>query len=290
MTSSEHVRASATAKQVRLLVEPTAEMRFWARFLAVLVFPRRDHLFAKILRVALVTPLAHVANLSFEFQCYLYGIFHRSRAAKLGHALCMPVIVTATLASVARLNLIAAVVCAALLALWYLVQSLFNRMFLLGLVMVLTTAGAGAVAIVWNSSLASAPMLWAEPAMVLLIFSALQTFSHLSEPDIPPRTNGTKDWVPVGEYFFGPQQHRSVSLLLIRRVTRSAFVFAAGVFNEFWGSWRLLPVLVVRAMWRVGYQPRKRARLEMLSRQILGEGNPAIDVIGTGGTRNWPYD
>src|SRR5271170_7511280 len=96
----------AGAPAAWLYVAPTREMLFWSRALAWLVAPgRRDSPLRRLARVALVTPTAHLCNLSVQFQSYLFDIFHQTRMARVGHVVCMPVIPLMMLAALAPVRL-----------------------------------------------------------------------------------------------------------------------------------------------------------------------------------------
>jgi hypothetical protein len=55
------------------------------------------------------------------------------------------------------------------------------------------------------------------------------------------------------------------------------------MLNEIWGSWRLTPLVVLEAMWALGYQPEARAALLRQVAEATAQGQPAIDCVGTGG-------
>lgn len=275
------------------LVAPTAEMRWWRSRLGGLVYPkRRDHLLARTIRFALVTPLAHFANLSFEFQSYLYELFHRKPLARLGHTLTMPVIIIALLAAIAHHSgsVAPTMITAGLLGAWYVIQATVNGMALLGCVMMALAGGFAAIALTWHHALPNTPALWAEPLFWLLGGVMLQTLSHAAEPDIPPRVSGTDDWVSVGSYFSGSPEDRLKPGQVFLRLVRAGMIFLFGMGNELWGSWRLMPVVVVNYMWLFGYQPERHRRLKALIHRASDGGNPAIDFIGKGGARSHDED
>jgi hypothetical protein len=267
---------------VVMLEPPTAEMRFWARAMnPLLAAHERGGWGGRVVATALVTPLAHVANMSFDFQLYLYGVFHRSRFAKVVHRVSMPAIVLSMLACAAQLHPMGAWVAAAAFATCYVAHAALNAAMLLGLVMVSITGLLAWLATAW----ASAPLSWwAQPAVCMLVLSAAETLSHIAEPDVPPRASGTPDWVPLGRFYAGDGE-RPTTKSFLARLPRSVFMFFAGVGNELTSSWRLLPVDVMHAMWALGYQPARRERVGKLRERALASGNPAIDAVGIGGAR-----
>jgi hypothetical protein len=266
---------SPPTPDVAPFVEPTAEMRWWARRLRPLLRP--GSLPSAWLGTSLVTPIAHVATGSLEFQAYLYAIFHRSAVARVGHLILMPLIVLAIVATVATLSGTAGWVLGGLLAALYVGLPLQHRMPLLA-------ALSGAVAVL----LSAAGLWWAAhpsvvpgaPAAWLVGLAFLQVLTHLAEPDIPPRVSGTADWVETRTWF---------GRAPVRHVLRSIALLPWAVFNEIWGSWRLLPVLLLERLSAAGYRPAARARLADLVERAMADGNPALDFIGTGGTHSLPY-
>ena len=124
---------------------------------------------------------------------------------------------------------------------------------------------------------------WSAPLTIFVFAVALQTLSHIAEPDIPPRASASEDWVPIGEYFRGPPTGRRGPLGLLARVGRAVASLVFGCFDEVFGSPRLLPIVVLNGLWAAGYQRAQRDELKAIVGQALRSGNPAIDVIGLGG-------
>jgi hypothetical protein len=254
-----------------VLQAPTAEMRTWQRRLQALF---RDD---SLLGVALVTPIAHFANRSAGFQTYLYAIFHRTWPARLGHAVLMPTIVTAALAWAAMWSSWLATGLSLSMAAWYVAMARREHMALLGVVSVGSVAFMLPAASYWGAAAVAGAV---HPGLVLVLAALGQTLSHAAEPDVPPRVSETNRWVPIAEYF----AHSPV-----RRAFRSALMVPAGMANEIWASWRLLPVVWLDLLWRLGYQPQARAAHRRLVAQACEHGNPAIDFIGEGGACLDPY-
>lgn len=254
-----------------VLQAPTAEMRLWQLRLRALF---RD---GSLSGVALVTPIAHFANRSTGFQAYLYAIFHRTWPALVGHAFLMPTIVTAALACLARWSPWAAAGVSVALAGWYIALARRERLWLLGAACVSTVAVMLTLALLWQSW---SPAAGVHPGVALVLAALGQTLSHATEPDVPPRVSATNRWVPIAEYFAQSP---------LKRLIRSVLMVPAGMMNELWASWRLLPVVWLDGLWRVGYQPEARAAHRRLVSQACENGNPAIDFIGEGGACLDPY-
>lgn len=251
---------------------PTREMRFWRRLLGPLVY--RDHAVGRALRFALVTPLAHVANLSFDYQAYLYEVFHRGGVVRWSHRLLIPLVTTACMAAVMRLDAAAGTALVVALTVWYVAQASFNRLPGLALVMGGVGALVGGLAATWAASATA----FTEPGLWAIGGSVVMTLSHAAEPDVPPRTSGGSRWTPIGRFF---ARDRLPAFLL--RATVSA---VTGTLNELWGAWRLFPVMVAAELRRAGYARERFATLQLQVDRALASGNPAIDFVGTGGTRS----
>ena len=268
-----------TRERVEVLAPPTAEMTRWTERLDRTLFRPEHELTSRLLRTAMVTPLAHVASLSFEFQAYLYAVFHRTRLARVVHIVCMPLIVLSTVATISQIAPAFGWGAAGVLALFYAVLSVRNRMWLLGAVMLPVTAALAWAATMWAAAGVGIPALW------MVGLSLIQTLSHSLE-HVPPRVSGGPDWISVREFFLGTSRVPHGFLQFARRLVRAAAMAVAGTLNELTGSWRLLPTVVVRGMWKLGYQRARHARLRALVDAATRHDNPAVDFIGTGGARD----
>lgn len=81
-----------------LYSSPTIEMKVVWNFISDFFFPSQNKTpsFAtKFLQYFLVTPLAHFSNGSFEFQIYLYHVFHTTKLARIVHTICLPLMTLA---------------------------------------------------------------------------------------------------------------------------------------------------------------------------------------------------
>ena len=262
--------------EVEVLEPPTSEMTRWTTRLTGPLFGA-DDLAARTLRTALVTPLAHVASLSFEFQCYLYAVFHRTLLSRLSHVVLMPIIVTATIATMLSISLPLGVAAALGLSAFYSLMAWRNGLALLGVLMLPVMAALSGLAWLWALS-------GSQPAYWMFGLALAQTLSHSLE-HVPPRVSGGPDWVTLREFFLGPDDARHGIPMILSRLVRAVCMAIAGTFNELTGSWRLLPMLVVRGLWTLGYQPERRARIAALVAAAMRDDNPAVDFIGTGGAR-----
>lgn len=253
-----------------VLEQPTAEMRWWHRSLRPVFAP------GSIVGTALVTPLAHVAPLSVDFQTYLYDVFHRHWVSRVAHATAMPLILAAGVGIAAQLHPALGWVCTALVAASTGAMATSRGMALPAALGVVATVGCGALGQRW----AVGPILGVGPVVGLFLLGLLQTLSHVFEPDVPPRASGSDRWIPVRAYFAAAP---------VPRVFRSAGMLLAGTCNEIWASSRLLPVVIRELLWRVGWDRAGARRHAALLHEAMRDQNPAIDFVGSGGASDLAY-
>ena len=93
--------------EAQIWVGPSRGQLFWLRHLPALfgVHPVASGRLARWWAIATVTPATNVTVLNLRYQAYLNLVFHRTRLARVGHAICMPVIVAAMLAALCPLRL-----------------------------------------------------------------------------------------------------------------------------------------------------------------------------------------
>ena len=285
-------------------VAPTPEMLWWTRTFGRVIAPApgRDTWLSRAVQVVLVTPSAHFTNLSFHFQQFLYDVFHQTLTARVGHFVCMPLINMMVLVFLAQFTWgdatggwfapTGASIATMLLCIWYLVQAACNRVMLLGLAMVPITIATylGAMAYWQAFRLPEAQATWVAPTALaynpllwMAVLSLAQAASHGPEPKLPPRVTGTPHWQPLTVFVFGTSTQRHAPLQVLWRLARSGVQIVFGALDEFWASWRLIPINFLEIMWRLGYQPQMYAQYKDLSRRAIEHGDPAIDFIGVGG-------
>lgn len=245
--------------------QPTDEMRRWAVRLRSLLRP------GSVLGIALVTPIAHVANRSLFFQTYLYAVFHRTLGARLSHAVLMPGIVLLALTALAMWSTAAAWLATAAMLLFHLDVARRHGVLLAGWLTATLLLLLGAIAVyaaaTWDPRFGQ-PWMWA------IGLGLLQTLSHAAEEHVPPRVSGNENWVRTSVFF---------ARTPVRSVVRASLMVPAGLLNELWASWRLLPVLVLDTLWRCGYQQERAEQFRRVVEDAWSSGNPAIDFLGSGG-------
>ena len=291
-------------------VGATAEERFWVRAVPWLFAPARGrpNALAWMWHRIVVTPLAHVTFFNVEYQIYLNKIFHTSTLAKISHWLCIPINVMLLFYGLAQftlpgghpvahhpqpLMLNAGLLMLVVLLVWYVGVAVKLRSSLLGVLMVpwLTTLWmAGNTIYSLTFTLDAAARSWWLPTPWYLaplfwmgIVSGVQAWSHLGEPLVPPRANGTRQWLRLRAYVLGPD---SAPYQGFDRVRNGVKIFVGslwGTVDEWWASMKLLPLITLEWLWRLGYHPEQRERFEALAASALESGKPALDFVGVGG-------
>jgi hypothetical protein len=282
----------------QIWVAPSRGQLFWLRHAPSLFGPAVDGggRLARWWAVATVTPSTNVTGLNLPYQAYLNMVFHRTRLARVGHAVCMPLIVAALLAACCPVRLGAApalpglaaltghpvpvnasLPVAAALATWWLGWAVKegDRWWAVSCLALVTALYAVANA-AYALRAGTQPVAWA------LVGSLLQAASHAREP-LPPRVTRSTRWLGVGEYLWGPPGARSGPATVLRRAGHLAAQVAFGTVDELVASPRLLPVLLLDLLWRTGYARHRRSTLTDLATRAIASGNPALDYIGTGG-------
>ena len=264
--------------EAQIWVGPSRGQLFWLRHLPALfgAEPQASARLARWLGIATVTPATNVTGLNLRYQAYLNLVFHRTRLARVGHAICMPLIVAAMLAALCPLRLgswpalpgLALPVNASLpaaigLAAWWAAWAVKERDAVWGTCGVALAAALYALANVAYqvrpqaggfAALLGSPVTW------MLLGSLLQAGSHILEP-LPPRVSRSQYWMPVREYVFGPPRSRHGARQVVRRCGHLAAQTVFGTVDELVASPRLLPVLLLEWLWRSGHRPRTARRV-----------------------------
>ncbi|GAA4243137.1 hypothetical protein [Dactylosporangium darangshiense] len=273
-------------------VPPSRGQLFWLRHAPALFAPAVEggSRLARWWAIATVTPSTNITVLNLRYQAYLNLIFHRTRLAKVGHAVCMPLIVASMLAACCALPLgslpvNASLPAAAGLSIWWLWWAVKERDPLWGASGVLLVAALYALAnaayelrphAIAGSALLAQPLAW------VVLGSLLQAASHALEP-LPPRVTRSPRWVPMREYLFGAEGRRNSRTTVARRVGHLAAQTVFGTVDELVASPRLLPVLLLDLLWRLGHDPARRAAWRAQAARAFASGNPGLDFIGVGG-------
>jgi hypothetical protein len=272
-------------------VRPSRGQLFWLRHLPAMfgADPGASGPLARWWGIATVTPATNVTGLNLRYQAYLNLVFHRTRLARVGHAVCMPFIVAAALTALCPVRLgswsavpVNASLPAAIgLAAWWAVWAVKERDAVWGVSAVALAAVLYALA---NVAYVVRPEVGplGSPVAWMLLGSLLQAGSHILEP-LPPRVSRSSYWIPVREYVFGPPHARHGAGVVSRRIGQLAAQTVFGMIDELVASPRLLPVLLLEWLWRAGHRPQQSVTYRALAADAIVSGNPALDYIGTGG-------
>ena len=271
----------------QIWVAPSRGQLFWLRHAPTLFGPAQhgSGRFARWWAIATVAPSTNVTGLNLPYQAYLNMVFHRTRLARVGHAVCMPVIVIALLAACCpiRFGAVPAPVngslpAAAVLAVWWLAWAVKERDPRWAAACVATVVLLYAAA-----NVAYALRSGTEPVVWALAASLLQAASHAREP-LPPRVSRSPHWIGVGEYLWGLPAARNRPGTVMLRAGHLAAQTVFGTVDELVASPRLLPVLLLHLLWLTGHAGQRRRALTDLATRAITSGNPALDYIGTGGS------
>ena len=263
-------------------VPPSSGQLFWLRRAPALFAPARGtgRGLVRWWAIATVTPSTNVTGLNLVYQSYLNHVFHRTRLARVGHAVCMPVIVTALLALLYPVH--ATLPGAVALAAWWAYWAVKERDWVWGGCGVVLAAALCPLALALGRFGTVQPSPLAQPWAWVLLAGALQAGSHILEP-LPPRVTRSVHWVPPAEYLLGRAGHRNPPGTVLRRAAQLAAQAVFGTVDEIVASPRLLPVLLLELLWLLGHDPVRRAAWRTLSAQAIASDNPALDYIGIGG-------
>lgn len=263
-------------------VPPSRGQLFWLRRAPALFAPVRGtgRGLARWWAIATVTPSTNVTGLNLVYQSYLNHVFHRTWLARVGHAACMPVIVTALLALLDPVH--ATIPGGLALAAWWAYWAVKERDLVWGGCAVALAAALCPLALALGrlGAVESSPL--AQPWAWLLLAGALQAGSHILEP-LPPRVTRSVHWMPPVEYLLGRSGRRNPPATVARRAGQLTAQAIFGTVDEIVASPRLLPVLLLELLWLSGHDPVRRAAWRTLSAQAIASGNPALDYVGTGG-------
>ena len=296
--SSQWQPVSATLP-TELFAPPSAEHVWLLRHAPALVAPQpgQDTLWGRFARMVMVAPMTQCTLLSFDLQVFLYGVFHTTLVARIGHFVFQAAVTFWLLVAVSHWSLPAlgqlgngAVVGGTVLLLWYAAMALQYRLWLWVALMVPVVAGLVWAAVSLGQSGAALmpaqlPWLAALPlgtqALLWAVASAaVVALSHAPEPKIPPRTVEGDAWLSIADYVFKPGPFASHRAL---RAIRVGLYSVWGTLDELWASPRLVPYGVLLLLFAGGYLPDVADRHRQWLTAAWASGNPALDYVGIGG-------
>jgi hypothetical protein len=292
---------------------PSKEELFWAKCLPDLTNKPKDErtpgetIFYRIF----VTPLTNLTGFSLMYQAYLNEIFHTKLMTKISHLSFMPFVnfficmffaqfhyteepykvgVAADGSVVVERRLDAFVKNGAMiyvlsLWIWYTIWGFIGKARAMGLFMafpLLMIYGLGTMYYEvcrdpetdnpWYNPTAS---LYTNPIIWCFVCSFFQALGHAFEPALPPRVSGSTHWLDYRAVY----NNEGCIKFFVIMIGQTIF----GTIDEFMASPRLLPILFLRLLYGIGYNPAQWELINRLSQLSLASGNPALDYIGTGG-------
>lgn len=242
----------------------------------------------RLVRDLVVAPFTQLTFLSFDLQAFLFGVLHTTWIARGGHLLGMSLVNLGLMAALTAVSPagwgmdLGGIYAGALLC-WYAVVSRDARLpgWWAAMVPVVALLYAGAQAAL--GATAGHAALGYQPLSWVAMGAVITSFSHLSDPRLPPRVGDPIRWVPHLEFLLGPPGARLPLRTVVRRMAWLATWFVFGTLDELWASPRLLPYNILHLLFAVGYAPAVRAKLADRVDRALASGNPALDYVGVGG-------
>lgn len=283
----------------KVFVEPSKEARFLLKYFGWLVAPKdgKGNRLSQLLRMILVSPFSQLSLFSFDLQSYTFEIFHQTKLARITHFFCMLLVNLFVITGLSQLTffgnapsllLNAGLIYASILGFWYLIIAASQRLWLWGLVMLLTATGLGLFGIyIGQVLLLSYPLEWFSfyalynPWCWAVFCAFLMTLSHIPEPKLAPRVTPNNEWIAVQDFVLNKEKKEKTHI--IQRLLRLSFFPIWGTINEFWASPKLMPYTFLATMTNLGYAPKTYAKIQSHVNQALESGNPALDYVGIGG-------
>jgi hypothetical protein len=299
----------AVRGDIEVFVPPSREAVWLVRQLPGLFAPHRERVrwYTRVLGFLVVAPFTQFTLVSFELQAFLFRVFHTRLAARIGHALFMPMVNFFVMVALAGVragphpashgwpgpSINGAVVYACVLVFWYFTVAWGERLLLWW---ILSAAGTLALAFGADcfychtftldpaarsfftpSPAAASPFLWMTVGALLL------ALSHTPEPRLPPRVSDAWKWTEARAFLFGTGDRPHSIGRFLGRLLLLAVQVVTGTINEWWASPRLMPYNLLLLMFSAGYRPDVAQRTRAYAERALASGNPAVDFVGIGG-------
>jgi hypothetical protein len=307
MSKLNHYVLPGQGSESEVFVEPSLEARRLMRLLGPVVAPAdgRGGPFSRFLGMTLVAPFTQLTLFSFDLQAFLYEVFHQKVWARAGHFTFMFLVNLFIMAGLAQFTvsdlafslgnplswLHGGTVYACFLLVWYFILAAKTGMWAWWGVMVPIMGVLLALGTGWYSVFAAADggawyaptAAWANPWLWTVLSATCVALSHVPEDYLPPRANGTKEWVLLKDYVRAEDRRDGRVLTIGLRLIRLTVVFLSGIADELWASPRLMPYNVLMVMFKLGYRPEVYSTIRGWVDRALESRNPALDFVGIGG-------
>ena len=286
----------SAAPQAELFAPPSPEHRWLLRHVPGLVAPPPDGdtRLGRFARMVLVAPMTQCTLLSFDLQVFLYGVFHTTKTARIGHfvfqaAVTWWLLVAAGQWAVAGGAVTGAHVLGAVLLVWYAAMAVQYRLWAWAALMVPVVASLVVTADSVAAHATLVPHSWSvlvelpravQALLWATVCAAIVALSHAPEPKVPPRTVEGDQWLSIEEYILKPGTFASSR---VARALRVGLYGLWGTLDELWASPRLVPYGVLLLMFAGGYRRDVADRHQQWLQRAWASGNPALDYVGIGG-------
>jgi hypothetical protein len=166
---------------------------------------------------------------------------------------------------------------------WWAVKERDTVWAVAGVALVVMLYAAGNAAYTHRPHTIAGFALFAQPLAWVVLASLLQAASHALEP-LPPRVTRSHRWLPIRDHLLGSPGRRNSAGVVVRRIGHLTAQLLFGTFDELVASPRLLPVLLLDALWRLGHDAGRRDAWRAQADRAIASGNPGLDFIGIGGS------
>jgi hypothetical protein len=151
-----------------------------------------------------------------------------------------------------------------------------------GVVLVAVLYGAADAAYTHRPHTIAGLAVLAQPLAWVALGSLPQAASHAMEP-LPPRVTRSHQWLPVRDYLIGTPGRRNPPATVVQRIGHVTVQTLFGTFDELIAAPRLLPVMLLDGLWRLGHDAARRDAWRARANRAIASGNPGLDFIGIGG-------
>ena len=303
---------------IRTIMKLDKYVVFWSRVFEFALAPRPhssrpDKILFWVVGHIFVTPFTNLTGLSLWYQLYLDRIFHRGPISRIGHYMCMPVIVWCTMMWLTQWRVdgtswnsdqrevlvfqwTGGAVFAIILAVWWYSWGFLSGHHFLGLgssPVLLTFYVTSSIIFQLTRPMKAADIRWYcptynagyNPFMWMILMAFFQSVSHAGEAFLPPRVtsldpadmNSDTRWVGLQEYMARKDISQAEKYFVI------GITAVFGTLDEWIASPRLLPLMVTKIWYMLGYMSNEYDVLCRISEVAIASEQPSLDWIGNKG-------
>lgn len=227
----------------------------------------------------LAVPITYMTPFNDAYHAYLIEIFHQNRLTMLSHALFVPLQVVCWMLVANQISMltvhspsVGAMGFAVILCLYYLTWGVVVRKYLFGWCCMLCTYLLHTMASIFTPFVISNSWVHFCAPLILGIASCwCLSIGHAYEDCIPPFVSTSMHWVDRKKWL----QDKSRFYLL--------GTVAYGALDEFLAFWHVYPMLILRFLCTMGYEPQYWEELNKHVQQCIASGQPNVHCIQIGG-------